>query len=193
MTTNSTSFLLRVGPPTRLCALLMLAFGPGGSSAQTINFAQIPLYVSTSVKPNLLAIYDNSESMDGTMAGKLIAGDDPSTRGNVARDVLRNTITTYRNTFQWGLGSFELVGAPALYTTYAYYFGSDLQVRYTNDCVAGISAARAFVATLSGADWERVGVHVTRGEIPVGGIMETMVAGHLEEHAAQLERLAPEG
>lgn len=141
MTTTCTSFLFRAGLPTRLCALLMLAFGPGGSSAQTINFAQLPLYVSTSVKPNLLVIYDNSESMDGTMAGRLIAGNDVTTRGNVARDVLRNTITTYRNTFQWGLGSFELVGVPALYTTYAYYFGSDLEVRYTNDCVAGISAS----------------------------------------------------
>lgn len=125
-------------PTVLLCALALWS-SPARVSAQSINFAQIPLYLTTSVKPNLLVLYDNSESMDGTMPGKLIAGDDPTTRGNIARSVLRNTITTYRNTFQWGLGSFELVGTPALYTTYAYYFGSDTQVRYTNDCVAGIS------------------------------------------------------
>lgn len=140
MTTSCSTRLFRSGPRQRLCALV-LVLGPGWAVSQTINFAPIPLYVSTSVKPNLLAIYDNSESMDGTMAGKLIAGDDPSTRGNVARDVLRNTISTYRNTFQWGLGSFELVGAPTYFTTYAYYFGDDLQVRYTNDCLGGISAS----------------------------------------------------
>ena len=94
MTTSCSTRLFRSGPRQRLCALV-LVLGPGWAVSQTINFAPIPLYVSTSVKPNLLAIYDNSESMDGTMAGKLIAGDDPSTRGNVARDVLRNTITTY--------------------------------------------------------------------------------------------------
>jgi len=60
-------------------------------------------------------------------------------------------------------------------------------------CVAGIAEARAFIATLSGADWDRIGVHVTKGEVPVSGIMESMVAHHVEEHAAQLELLAPEG
>jgi hypothetical protein len=57
-------------------------------------------------------------------------------------------------------------------------------------CAAGIAEARALIGELSGPDWDRIGVHVTRGAIPVSGIMETMIAGHLEEHAAQLERLA---
>jgi hypothetical protein len=57
-------------------------------------------------------------------------------------------------------------------------------------CSAGISEARAFIATLSGGDWDRVGVHVVRGEVPVSGIMESMLARHLEEHADQLDRLA---
>lgn len=109
-------------------------------SAQTINFAQSPLFLGTTVKPNVLVVYDNSQSMDGTMAGKLIAGDDVSTRGNIARSVLRNTITSYRNTFQWGLASFGLT-YPSLRTTYAYYFGGDNEVRFTNDCVGGISAS----------------------------------------------------
>jgi hypothetical protein len=57
-------------------------------------------------------------------------------------------------------------------------------------CCAGIAEARSLVTGLSGADWDRVGVHVVRGAVPVSGIMERMVAGHLEEHAAQLDRLA---
>jgi hypothetical protein len=57
-------------------------------------------------------------------------------------------------------------------------------------CAAGIAEARAFIATLSGGDWDRIGVHVVRGEVPVSGIMESMVARHLEEHADQLDRLA---
>jgi len=117
----------------------MLALSPLAALPQTITFSQAPLFLGTTVKPNVLVVYDNSQSMDGTMAGKLIAGSDVTTRGNIARSVLRNTITSYRNSFQWGLASFGLANQ-GLYTTYAYYFGSDAEVAYTNDCVNGISA-----------------------------------------------------
>ncbi len=110
--------------------------------AQALNFAQSPLFLGTTVKPNVLVVYDNSQSMDGTMAGKLIAGSDPTTRGNIARTVLRNTITSYRSAFQWGLSSFAL-SSSGVYTTYAYYFGGDAEVVFTNDCVAGISLSNA--------------------------------------------------
>lgn len=60
-------------------------------------------------------------------------------------------------------------------------------------CAAGIEEARVFIATLSGGDWDRIGVHVVRGEVPVSGIMESMLARHLEEHADQLDRLAAAG
>ena len=87
---------------------LVLALCPASALPQTISFAQSPLFLGTTVKPNVLVVYDNSQSMDGTMAGKLIAGSDASTRGNIARSVLRNTMTTYRSTFRWGLASFGL-------------------------------------------------------------------------------------
>ena len=120
----------------------LLAGASAGVPAQTLNFATSPLFLGSTVKPNVLVLYDNSQSMDGTMAGKLIAGDDASTRGNIARSVLRSTITSYRNQFQWGLASFGLSGG-GVYTTYAYYFGNDAEVVYTNDCVAGLSASNA--------------------------------------------------
>ena len=119
---------------------MQLALLSPAVQAQTLNFAQSPLFLGSSVNPNVLVIYDNSQSMDGTMAGKLIPGDDPSTRGNIARAVLRDTITTYRNTFQWGLASFNLKNK-SVYTTYAYYFGGNSEVVYTNDCVNGLSAS----------------------------------------------------
>jgi len=119
-------------------AVLLLAGLGHQAQAQALNFAQSPLFLGTTVKPNVLIVYDNSQSMDGTMAGKLIAGDDASTRGNIARSVLRSTIASYRNSFQWGLASFAL-GGGGLYTTYPYYFGGDTEVVYTNDCIGGIS------------------------------------------------------
>ncbi|MDQ6626975.1 MAG: PilC/PilY family type IV pilus protein [Pseudomonadota bacterium] len=112
---------------------------PAQSLAQNLNLSQAPLFLVSSVRPNVLVLYDNSESMDGTMAGKLIAGDDPTTRGNIARAVLSSTMTSYRSAFNWGLGSFELNGSPNVYYTYGYFFGSDQQVLFTDDCVGGVS------------------------------------------------------
>jgi type IV pilus assembly protein PilY1 len=125
-------------PGAGLAALLAVLSLP----SVALNFAQSPLFLGTTVKPNVLVVYDNSQSMDGTMAGKLIAGSDPTTRGNIARTVLRNTITSYRSAFQWGLSSFAL-SSSGVYTTYAYYFGGDAEVVFTNDCVAGMSLSNA--------------------------------------------------
>ncbi len=131
---------LQISVPRALTALAGLALAASQCPAQSLNFAQTPLFLGTTVKPNVLVVYDNSQSMDGTMSGRLIAGDDASTRGNIARAVLRNTITAYRSTFNWGLASFDLSGV-GYYTTYPYYFGGDADMVYTNDCVAGISAS----------------------------------------------------
>lgn len=120
--------------------LALLALSSAMAPAQAVNFAQSPLFLNTSVKPNVLIVYDNSQSMDATMAGKVIAGNDKNTRGNIARRALIKAITAYRSTFNWGLESFALTGN-GLFTTYPYFFGSDAQVVYTNDCVAGISAS----------------------------------------------------
>ena len=43
--------------------------------AANLNLAQSPIFLGSKVLPNVLIIYDNSESMDGYMAGKLVAGE----------------------------------------------------------------------------------------------------------------------
>src|SRR5438105_8224209 len=87
--------------------LLLAAVHVGAAlAATTINFATYPLFLSPPVKPNVLIMFDNSESMDATMSGKVISGDDPNTRGNIARTVLRGILDTYKDSFNWGLGSF---------------------------------------------------------------------------------------
>src|SRR5450432_4922210 len=92
--------------------------------ATSLTISQYPLFLTHATLANVLVIYDNSESMDGTMAGKLIAGDDPTTRGNIARSVIRNTISSFSGQFNWGLESFY-IGGPGLYSTYTYWLGND--------------------------------------------------------------------
>lgn len=120
--------------------LLAVAVAAVVAPASALTLAEAPLFLTGTVKPNVLVIYDNSQSMDGTMSGRVIAGDDATTRGNIARSVLRSSITSYRSAFNWGLESFALQSAATSNTTYAYYFGSDTEVVYTNTCVAGVSS-----------------------------------------------------
>ena len=107
----------------------------------TLPLAQYPLFLNSAVTPNVLVILDNSQSMDGTMAGKLIAGSDPSTRGNTARSIIKGVIDSYRTQFNWGLETFAASGGSSLYNTYAYYLGNSTSMVFTNDCVGGISAS----------------------------------------------------
>jgi len=130
-----------MNPLKRTAAALLGALYAGGASAGLLSIAQYPLFLTTRVIPNLLVIYDNSESMDGTMAGKLIAGNDPTTRGNVARSVITSTITNFASSFNWGLETFATPDAPGPYFTYAYYLGDATTMNFTNDCVGGISVS----------------------------------------------------
>jgi len=130
-------------------ALLLM---PPAVAGGLLNLAPYPLFLGGNVKPNVLVILDNSESMDGTMAGKLIAGNDPATRSNIARGIVQNVIATYSAQFNFGLGTFATGGDGAtvpggtLYNTFAYYFGDAATMIFTNDsgCAsAGVSTVNA--------------------------------------------------
>lgn len=54
----------------------------------------------------------------------------------------------------------------------------------------GIQEARAWFLQLSGDKLEILGRHPTRGAVPVRFVLEQFLVKHLEEHAAQLEKLA---
>jgi len=129
-----------------LAAALLLAFSAGPLFSSMANsgqlaLASVPLFLTSSVQPNVLVVYDNSQSMDATMAGKLIAGDNAATRSNIGRQVIRDTIANYRTTFNWGLMSYGMTtNPPTKYNTYAYYLGSNSGMVFTDDCVSGISA-----------------------------------------------------
>lgn len=122
----------------RLWLPLLLAVPLGADALPVITFAAYPLFLAPSVKPNVMLVFDNSESMDATMSGKVISGDDATTRGNIARGVLRDILGDYRNSFNWGLTTFATTGN-TLYNTHAYYVGDAATMVYTNDCRAGVS------------------------------------------------------
>src|SRR5438105_8107022 len=122
-------------PLARCLPLLALVSWGVAIAAPPITIANYPLFLAPSIKPNVLIMFDNSQSMDATMSGKVISGDDPATRGNTARKALLHLLDTYKDSFNWGLGSFETKSS-TLFNTHAYYVGDTTTMVYTNDCVA---------------------------------------------------------
>ena len=56
-----------------------------------------------------------------------------------------------------------------------------------------IAQLRTFLSGLALEQWLNIGLHPTRGPMPVTKINEEFLVGHLEEHADQLERLSAQG
>lgn len=130
---NLCSAALRAG-----LSVAMSAAATAACAAPSFAVAPYPLFLAPSINANLMVIFDNSQSMDATMGGKVISGNDPITRSNIARTVLRGVIDANRYAFNWGLTTFETL-ANTLYNTQAYYLGNAASMVYTNTCVDGVS------------------------------------------------------
>lgn len=121
--------------------LLSLSLVMPSAHAQSTDIANVPMAVASMVTPNVLVILDNSQSMDALMNGVLVSGNNANTRSNIGRGVMRNAITNFRNSFNWGVMSYGLSGAPSLFNTYVYYMGSNTGMVFTANCtgfVAGV-------------------------------------------------------
>lgn len=118
---------------------LLLSHVVTPAHAGSTDIANVPMAVSNMVTPNVLVIYDNSQSMDAYMNGTLVSGNNANTRGNIGREVMRDSIARYRSAFNWGVMTYQMSSAPALYNTYAYYLGSDAGMVFTNDCVGYVA------------------------------------------------------
>ncbi len=122
-----------------LVLTMILCLTQNSVQSASLVLSSTPLFITPTVAPNIMVIFDNSQSMDAYMGGSLISGNNPSTRGNIGRQVMRDVITAYRSTFNWGLMSFGLSGSTPNYDTYAFYMGSDTGMNFTStaDCVGG--------------------------------------------------------
>lgn len=58
-----------------------------------------------------------------------------------------------------------------------------------SDTHSDLAALRAFIEGLDDHAWSARGVHPTRGVMPLEGIVDEFLVGHLEEHADQLDEL----
>jgi hypothetical protein len=59
------------------------------------------------------------------------------------------------------------------------------------DTSSDIAQLRSFLASMEPGQWDIRGLHPTRGAMTLDELVEQFLVGHLEEHATQLEEMAP--
>lgn len=76
--------------------------------------SEIPLFVASGNKPNVMLTIANSNSMDEDATGLAVGSDAPNSRSEIARRVAKNLIVNYGGALNMGLAAFQQ-NANALY------------------------------------------------------------------------------
>ncbi|KXX66174.1 hypothetical protein AY586_06280 [Marichromatium gracile] len=111
-------------------ALLTLAsaltIAPGATQAAIASY---PLFLALAANANILVVLDNSNSMDEQANGSAIGSDDPSSKSEIARGVIRHLITNYTDAVNMGLMAYKQSSTSAWYLhnspyDVSYYWGN---------------------------------------------------------------------
>ena len=78
------------------------------NKVQANRYCITPPFITQSVKPNVIVILDNSNSMDEDFYGNAAGSYSPDSKSVVARKALRNLIDAYKNKLRIGLITYQL-------------------------------------------------------------------------------------
>ena len=104
--------------PITAAALLILLSGidvvpvayassSGSTAADPLNISQIPLFVSTAAKPNVLLVMANSNSMDENDKGLAVGSTSPFSKSEISRGVAKGLVSRYTGILNMGLAAFQ--------------------------------------------------------------------------------------
>ena len=80
----------------------------------TVPLPNVPLFVLSAGKPNVLMMLDNSQSMDENAAGQAVGSNSPDSKSQIAKSVIKDIIATYTDKINMGLMSYKQ-NPPAAY------------------------------------------------------------------------------
>jgi len=92
--------------------LLALAAFLGGScygvaSGALLSLSQVPLFVTSGAKANVLLIFSNSNAMDEDPTGLAVGSADPTSKSEIARTAARSLVTNYTGQINMGLMAYQ--------------------------------------------------------------------------------------
>lgn len=90
-----------------LITALIAQHFPLALQAAPLALSQVPLFVTTSSKANVLLILDNSNSMDEAADGSAAGSNNAASKSEVARSVARTLVATYTDKINMGLMAYQ--------------------------------------------------------------------------------------
>lgn len=76
-------------------------------SASLLSLSQVPLFVTSGAKANVLLMFANSNSMDEDPTGLAVGSADPTSRSEIARTAARTLVSNYTGQINMGLMAFQ--------------------------------------------------------------------------------------
>ncbi len=125
-------------------------------NAQMTNFCATPPFITQNVKPNIIIILDNSNSMDEDFYGNAVGSYASNSKSVVAKKALRNLISLYKDKLRVGLVTYRLSSDVRRYNIHnSFYFVSydpksycpDPHPECVNYCQTGNTTAREICET----------------------------------------------
>lgn len=91
---------------------LALAVALGASyysmaSGALLSLSQVPLFVTSGSKANVLLIFSNSNAMDEDPTGLAVGSADPTSKSEIARTAARSLVTNYTGQINMGLMAYQ--------------------------------------------------------------------------------------
>lgn len=105
--------------------------------AASLSISQVPLFVSTTEKANVLLILDNSNSMDEDERGWAVGGEDSNSKSEIARNVAKNIVSSYLSNINLGLMAYKQ-NAPSSYFLHHSPYDASYDPANYNSAYAGI-------------------------------------------------------
>lgn len=84
----------------------------------------VPPFIRAGIKPNVLVILDNSNSMDEDFYGEAVNSYSTASKSVVAKNALKSIIDQYQESLRVGLMTYKLTGVSAYYLHNSPYFAS---------------------------------------------------------------------
>ncbi|MCF6265371.1 MAG: hypothetical protein L3J57_02355 [Desulfuromusa sp.] len=93
-----------------LFVVIPFASSPGLAAYYNTDFDSTPPFISTYVKPNVLFVLDNSNSMDEDVDGAAVGSDAINSKSEIARNAIAGIIDLNKNTMRFGLMAYKQAG-----------------------------------------------------------------------------------
>lgn len=94
----------------KLGLFLVMQFCTLHSFASTLSLSNVPLFLTSNSKANVLMMYGNSNSMDSDPSGKAVGSANAASKSEIARAAIKSVVSNYTGSINMGLLAYQQSG-----------------------------------------------------------------------------------